>query len=251
MKRVLVGVAAAVAAVLLGACRVELDIAVEARANGTGEVRVTAVLDEAAAEEAGDFEKDLRTADLEAAGWLVEDPERLDGGGVALTVRHPFSSPAEAEAAMAQLGGSDGPFRSFALTQTRTFFRTETEFSGTVDLTRGVEAFSDPALAEAFGGVPLGVSVEQLERQLGAPFDRLLAMQVAVRLPGSVDSNGPATAEEGSVWTPQLGEQTTLQATAARWNMANIVALVIAVASAAGLVVVVVLRRRRTPAAPR
>ncbi|HEX7166629.1 MAG TPA: hypothetical protein VF230_06590 [Acidimicrobiales bacterium] len=250
MKRLRLLVAAG-ALVVLGACKVDVSVGIDAHADGTGDVRVTALLDKRAAEEAGDLRKRLRTDDLEEAGWVVETPERRDDGTVSITVRHPFDSPHEAGEVLAQLSGDDGPLRGFELTQDRSFFRTETTFTGTVDLARGVEAFSDPALQEAFGGQALGVPVDQLERRLGASLDRIFGLQVALRLPGSVESNAPTATSNGAVWAPKLGEQVSLQAEAGRWNLRNIVLLVVCVTATVALVWVVARgRRQRRPRHP-
>lgn len=235
--------------VVLGACKVDVSVGIDTKADGSGEVQVTAVLDEQAADRAGDLEENLRTDDLENAGWIVERPERRDDGSVAQTIRQPFDDPAEAERILAELAGDDpqtnaaAPLREFAIEQERGFFRTTTTFRGVVDLARGVEAFSDAGLAESFGGQPLGAPVEQLERQLGATFDRLFGLQVAVRLPGNVESNAPTTADNGAVWAPKLGERVELTAEATRVNTRNVLLLLVAVVSTLALVAVVLTRR--------
>ena len=246
--------AAALLLVVLGACKVDVSVGIDAEADGAGEVQVTAVLDEDAAERVGDLEENLRTADLEKAGWIVERPERRDDGSVVQTIRHAFDDPAEAERVLAELAGdvpesnAAAPLRAFQLEQERGFFRTTTTFSGVVDLARGVEAFSDSELTAAFGGQPLGAPVDQLERQLGATFDRLFGLQVAVRLPGKVESNAPTNADNGAVWAPKLGERVELTAEATRVNTRNVLLLLVAVASTLALLAVLLTRRfQRNP----
>ena len=235
--------------VVLGACKVDVSVGIDTEADGSGEVQVTAVLDEDAAERVGDLEENLRTDDLEKAGWIVERPERRDDGSVAQTIRQSFDDPAEAERMLAELAGDDpetnaaAPLRAFEVEQERGFFRTTTTFTGVVDLARGVEAFSDAGLTEAFGGQPLGAPVDQLERQLGATFDRLFGLQVAVRLPGKVESNAPTTADNGAVWAPKLGERVELTAEATQVNTRNVILLLVAVASTLALVAVLLTRR--------
>jgi hypothetical protein len=174
-------VAAALALVVFGACKVDVAVGVNTNADGSGEVRVTAVLDEDAAKRVEAAGATLRTEDLEATGWTVDEPETAEDGSVTHVLRHEFDSPAEAERILAQLTADNGaaerqaPLRDFVVTQRRSFFRTETSFRGTVDLARGAEAFSDARLQETLDGQPLGVPVEQLERQLGASFDRIFA----------------------------------------------------------------------------
>jgi hypothetical protein len=242
-------VAAALALVVFGACKVDVSVGVNARADGSGEVRVTAVLDEDAAKRVEAAGATLRTEDLEAAGWTVDEPETAKDGSVTHVVRHRFETTREAERILAQLGadnsdtGSEAPLRDFVVTQKRSFFRTETSFRGTVDLARGAEAFSDARLQETLDGQPLGVPVEQLERQLGASFDRIFGLQVAVRLPGDVESNAPTETDNGAVWAPKLGERVDLAADAARWNVRNIALLVVSVVAALALGAVLLVRR--------
>jgi hypothetical protein len=231
---------------LCGACKLDVAVGVDAEADGGGEVRVTALLDREAARMVGDVRARLRTEDLRQAGWRVEPPERRSDGSVVVVVRRPFDDPAGAARALADLGGDHGPFKGFALQQRRTFWRTTTSLRGNVDLARGVESFADAELTERLGGPgAFGVPVEQLERRLSAPFSQLLGLQVAVKLPGRVESNAPTTAAGAAVWAPALGDRASLQASAVQWNMRN---LALAGASVAFAVAAVVsgLRRRRS-----
>lgn len=219
-------VLAALCLALCGACKLDVAVGVDAKADGSGEVRVTAVLDRDAARMVGDVGERLRTGDLEEAGWRVERPEVRTDGSVVVVARHPFDGPEGAAHALGELGGEDGPFKGFAIRQQHSFWRTTTSFSGNVDLARGVDAFADSELATRLGaggeGQALGVPVDQLERRLGASLDRLLGLQVAVKLPGRVESNAPAATDNGAVWAPKLGEQVTLEASAEQWNVRNI-----------------------------
>ena len=221
----------AIAAIfVLGACRVDVSIAIDAQADGRGEVRVTAVLDDEAAKEAGDLSVRVRTEDLEDAGWVVERPRRRPGGGAALTVRHRFASEDDARRVLAQLAG---PIEGLTIAQERSFFRTTTRFRGTVDLRDGVAAFSDEQLTAALGGQPLGVAPEVLEQRMGTTFDRVFGMEIYVTMPGA-----------DARWEPRFGERTPLTATARRWNLANIALLVVAMASTAALGLVLYARGR-------
>ena len=239
------------------ACRVDVRVGLDADADGGGRVQASAVLDDDAVERlvgqaAGDPETSdpatrIKVDDLRDAGWTVTGPEPTDGGGLEVVVSHDYDDPAEARRLLAEVAGDPGPIRDLALRQDRTFFKTTTEFEATFDLAAGLGAFTDPDLREALESTPeapLGITTEQLERQLGEAIDRMLGLQVAVRLPGDVTSNAPTTAGNGAVWTPRLGEEVVLEARSERWNTANILALVVALAAAGALVAVVVGRRR-------
>jgi len=236
-------------------------VGVDADADGTGRVRAAAVLDADAVDElvgeaAGDpAESDpatrIKVDDLRAAGWTVTGPEPTDDGGLEVVATHRFGDAAEARRLVAEVAGDPGPFRDVSLRQTRSFFKTRTDFAGTVDLDAGLGAFTDPDLRtalEATDEAPLGVTTAQLEAKLGEAIDRMFGLQVAVRLPGRVTSNAPTETDNGAVWAPSLGEEVVLEASSERWNVANIVALVAGLLSAAGLVAVLAGRtRRRAP----
>ncbi|HEX4979510.1 MAG TPA: hypothetical protein VFV35_05545 [Acidimicrobiales bacterium] len=246
MRRLL----AALLVVLSGGCKVDISVGLHAGADGNGEVRVAAVLDEVAAERLGDPGTALRLDDLEGEGWVVDEPERREDGSLVLSVRHRFDDIEEGERLLAAVGGDDAstgaaPLRDVEIEQHRGFFRTQTSVTGVVDLVRGVESFGDAALTSALGGQPLGVSVEQMERQLGAPFAEMFGLQVAVSLPGEVVANAPATSGDTAVWAPALGERLELVADASQVNTRNVFLVLAAVVSWAVLAGLVVGRRVR------
>jgi hypothetical protein len=227
-----------------------VSVGVDSHADGGGEVRATARLDGSAVAQLGgpDPAKRIRLDDLRKAGWDVEGPTKQDDGGLEIVATHGYATEREAEALVADLGGNPGPLRRFAVRQHRTFLRTTTDFTGTVDLQAGLGAFTDPELQAALGSTPeapLGVTSAALEKRLGAALDRLFGLQVAVRLPGNVTSNAPTETDNGAVWAPSLGEEVVLEAHSERWNVRNIAGASVAVASALGLVAVLGVRRRR------
>ena len=238
------------AALTTSACRVDVSVGIDANDRGGGQVRAQARLDGSAVTQLGgaDPGERIRLDDLERAGWEIEGPTAQDDGGLEIAATHDFDTPQEAEALVADLGGDPGPLRSFDVTQRRTFLKTTTRFRGTVDLQAGLGAFTDPDLhraLQATEGAPLGVTTQALEKRLGAALDRLFGLQVAVRLPGDVESNAPTETDNGAVWAPSLGEEVVLEATSERWNVANIAGATIAVLSALGLAAVLLAKRRR------
>lgn len=257
-RRRLTLAAAGLLALATSACRVDVRVGLDAEADGGGRVRASAVLDGDAVERlvgeaAGDPEDSdpatrIKVDDLRETGWTVTGPEPTDGGGLEVVVSHDYDDPAEARRLLGEIAGDPGPIRDLVLRQERTFFKTTTEFEATFDLAAGLGAFTDPELREALESTPeapLGITTEQLERQLGEAIDRMLGLQVAVRLPGDVTSNAPTATDNGAVWTPRLGEEVVLEARSERWNTANLVALVLAVVAAVALAAIVVGRRRR------
>ncbi|MBW3615140.1 MAG: hypothetical protein KY439_07525 [Actinobacteria bacterium] len=229
-----------------GACKVDASVEVSARPDGTGEVTVTALLDRRAVDTVGDLDTQVALDDLRATGWEVRGPEENTDGGAEVEARRSFGNSSEARQVLDEITGPEGAFKGFVLEQKRTFFRTETAVRGTVDLSGGMGTFSDAKLAEALGGQPLGVTAEQLEQRLGVPADRAFGLQVAVRLPGRIESNAPTTTGSTAVWAPGLGEQVAIMATAEQWNRLNLVLTAVAAGSALALVGVLA-RRRRSP----
>ena len=216
---------------LLTGCRVDLDVDLSARANGSGEVRATVTLDKDAAAQVPELERDLRLSDLEAAGWSVDGPSRQEDGSVRVRASKSFSDPDGAGRAMSELGGPTGPFRDFRLRVDPSFVETRTTVRGTADLSGGLEAFSDEVLRQRLGS-PLGVDVATVERQLGRPLTDAFRVSVAARLPGGAPT----------VVRPELGQRAELAASARRLNVDRIAAG--GLAGVAGLALVVVLVAR-------
>lgn len=230
-------------------CRVDVSVGIDANDTGGGEITARAQLDGSAVTQLGGPEPGdrIRLDDLEKAGWDIEGPTKLDDGGLEIVATHDFDTPGEAEGLVADLGGDPGPLKQFTLRQTRTFLKTTTDFKGTVDLERGLGAFTDPSLQEALGATaeaPLGVTPDALEKRLGAALDRLLGLQVAVHLPGDVESNAPTATKSSAVWAPAIGEQQALEATSQQWNVGNIAGAATSTLSALGLAAVLIIRRR-------
>lgn len=196
-------------------------------------MRATVVLNKEAAAQAPNLAQDLRLDDLDAAGWKVQGPSRGDDGQVRIEVAKSFASAADAGRVIEELSGPKGAFRDFRLRVKRSFLETRTSVDGTVDLSAGLEGFSDDVLRQRLGS-PLGVDVATLERQTGRPLKETFQVRVAARLPGAVPT----------VVTPELGQRVELASSARRLNVERIAAG--AVALVAGLVLIAVLLRRLT-----
>ncbi|MDQ3681374.1 MAG: hypothetical protein M3378_12720 [Actinomycetota bacterium] len=222
---------AALGLVLLTGCQVKLDVDLTARPDGGGEVRAKLVLDKDATAAVPDLAQDLRLDDLEAAGWSIEGPSRQEDGETRVEASKSFTTPAGADRAVEELSGPKGPFGDLRLRVDRSFLETRTSVEGAVDLSTGVEGFSDDVLKQRLGS-PLGVDVATVERQLGKPLEEMLEVTVRARLPG----------EAPTVMSPKLGQRMELTATARRWNIERIAMAAVSVVS--GVALVVVLTRR-------
>lgn len=235
---------AGLALVLLAGCRADVTVAVRATAEGGGVVSATVSLDEEAAAQVPDLAEQLRVSDLEAAGWRIEGPVPAAGGRTEVRAVKGFGSPAEATRVIEELSGAGGPFASLRLTRSRSFLKTRTTLAGRVDLTGGLEAFSDEALKEKLGGLPLGVDLAQLEAQLGQPLADSFGFRLTADLPGEVKANAA-----GATWSTRLGDVTPVKASAEQWNLSTLAFGAVSVLSGATLLGVLLRRRRSAVAA--
>lgn len=231
------------------ACEVRTELNITVADDGSGTLEVALGLDEDALERRPDIFEQLDLSDLEGTGWEIGAPTE-EGGVTWLTVRHDFGAPEELGPLVAQVAGAGGPLRDFRLVRDDEFAETRYRFSGTVDFTAGAPALaSDPELADALGADP----IELLEERLGTAIDELVDVQVAVRLPGDVESNAPTQASNGAVWQPSIVERQAveLQATSTLARTERWIWLGVAVAAGFALLLSVLIRvarwrRRRT-----
>ena len=228
------------------ACEARTTVDVAVAEDGSGEVAVTLHLDGAALRRVPDLDADgtsgpadlaglVRRDDLVAAGWRVDDPVE-ESGGASLTVRRAFGTPGEAELVLAELTGPGGALRDLRVTRSAPFGRTELGFSGTADLSGGLEAFGDEGLAAALEGQPLGQDVAAMEAAIGAPLAEAATFEITADLDGEVTS-----------WSPRLGDPPV--AMAARATVPDVPVLVlaaVAVGATAALVAVLVARAVRS-----
>ena len=223
------------------ACRVDVEVGVDAGADGSGQVRVEVKADKEVAE-AIDLSKGVRVDDLRQAGWKIDGPTPRPDGGVEVVATKPFRDPAGARLVIEELSGPDGPFQGFRLERERTFARTTTRFAGTVDFAKGIEAFGDPALRQALGGSDIGIDLDRLEQALNGPIDRAVGVQVAVRLPGDVESNAPTATDNGARWELRLRDRADLTAESVAWNTTNLAGAGVAALALVGLLVLLFTR---------
>lgn len=245
----LVVLAVAVVTLGLSACSANVTIAVDARANGTGVVVVSVVLDRQAVATVGGLSQ-LQTADLTAAGWQVAPPAASPNGSETLTASHAFTALDQVGPIVDQIGGS-GPVATrpfqFALIRTHSFWKTTTRFEGKVDLTCGVSCFGDSRLT-ALTGSSTGIDPTTAAHQAGVTAAGVFHFNVNLQLPGAISSTNGASTRPGSAsWQPALGDDEQLVAVMRTTNSSAVITVAVAVGAVVVvlLVGVLVIRHRR------
>ena len=201
-------VLAVVALLVLAGCEVRGELNVTVEEDGSGDLELAVGLDEDALDRRPDVLDELDLSDLTDSGWEVTGPAEEADGFTWIRARHPYATPDELGALIADVAGEGGPFRDFALRREDAFAESRYSFEGTVDFTAGVGGLAeDPELAEALEAEP----IELLEERLGAAIDEMVEVQVAVRLPGSVESNARTQASNGAVWQPSIVDREVVE----------------------------------------
>jgi hypothetical protein len=227
------------------ACQINVQVGVDVHADGSGTVSVGVGLDDDAVAKMGgadNLRSIVKVEDLQATGWKITGPQKESDGLTWLRASKPFADTAQASAVLGEI--ASGPFRDFSLVRSRSFARTTFAFDGTADFSRGIEAFSDPALTETLDGQPLGQDVAAIAQQFGGSLDDLVHITFAVRLPGAVSSNASTLASNGAVWEPKLSDPAPVRlvATSHSWRVATLAWSVLAAAAGVALVVFVALQ---------
>jgi LppM domain len=206
------------AVALLAGCRLDLNVAVDLAADGSGTVRVTATADADLLSRAPNAVADLRLDDAKAAGWTVTGPAGTESGGAQVVLTKPFGSPEQATAILAEINGPSGPLRGLTLTQAREFATVTSNVTGEVRLDGGLGAFADQALVQVAGKVPLADQVAAS----AVPLDQALGLTVTVDLPGTVTATNGTRAGGEVTWSPPLveGQSTPLSASARKVDTA-------------------------------
>ena len=182
----------------------------------------------------------VRRVDLVAAGWEVADPAAGDGDMTWIRATKPFGTPEEADRILTELAGPDGALRDLHVSRAPGFGRTSYGFRGTVDLSRGLEAFGDERLAAALDGQVLGQDTAEIEQELDQPLADVFMFEVAAHLPGGA----------ASTWSPRLGDgPLAMEADSTVYDEPVLALTAVAVAAAVALIGVVGARLVRRPRA--
>lgn len=201
-------------------CRTVVTVDVQGEEDGSGEVTVTAELDAEAVTAVGGAEK-IVLSDLAEAGWDVAEPGTDDSGALTLEATRSFTDGEELADVLDEIGGNAGGVPEGAPVFTDTAYEISDgfgsmgyEMTAVVSVTGDLSQFSDPALAEVLGGLPVGLTPEELAA-LGATEPGAGELVVRLAVPGggsdevSLDLTGAEPVEavaqaEGSVPEPAV-----------------------------------------------
>ncbi len=186
-------------AAVCASCRVDVHIDVAMEHDGTGVVTVTASADADVVQQSPNLGTDLRFDDVKAAGWLVDGPAATDSGGIQVVLTHTFQTPAEATALLADVGGESGPLVGIVLDRAVVNRTTTFTLDGTLQVTGGLDAFSDADLLAAVGATPFATEIAGAGLQ---PADAI-GITFTATMPGSID-NTTAAPGQGLSWTVPL-----------------------------------------------
>ena len=259
-RRLISGLFAAAAALILSSCRVELNTTVNVADNGSGTITVLATADADAVRTAPELADSLELDDIKASGWDVTMQNPAAEGGIAVTLTRPFSNTDEATMFLSQLSGDNGPLRQLSLTRTGGLNDATYVFSGKGGLPEGLTGFADTEALDVLGGPPF---VDALAAQ-GLSLSEALGVTLRITMPGEVvETSGeiaPRTDDDVSttfLWSiPVDGPDLPLDASTRDRNLSALLAsltargllalLILLVAGAVVYVATVVQRRNRS-----
>ncbi len=163
-------------------CRVDVNVNVAIQRDGSGAVTITALADAAVVQQAPDLVNDLQFADVKAAGWTVTGPTAEPDGGLRVVLTQAFTTPAQATQILADISGPNGPLIGITLTRQHKSELTTFRLNGQLQLTGGLDAFTDASLLAAVGATPYATELAGAKLQ---PTDAV-AISFTATLPETV-----------------------------------------------------------------
>jgi hypothetical protein len=191
IRRPVTAVLAVLVVLLATACEVRVDVRIEAQTDGSGVVTVAVGLDQGALDRLGDPATQLRVDDLRQAGWGVTGPEQRDDGFTWVEASKAFATVEEMQLVVEEVTGPSGVLRDLAIEEGETDAADTYRLTGTVDLSAGLAAFADPAVAEALGGDAFGGVVQDLEAAEGRPVAEMIDVRVTASIGDEVQVLAP------------------------------------------------------------
>lgn len=221
-RKIIARIAASIAAVIvLSSCRVDTDVTLAVKPNGTGTISVVITADKDILTKAPGLKADIRTDDLVAAGWKVQGPTDTKDGGLTITLTHGFMGSAEATVLLGQISGTRGPLHEMVITRTGKDTNSTYTLAGRLEVNGGLSAFADDATLNLLGGAPYAADVQEAGLDLGDA----VGITFNAILPGEVN-NTTGQATEGVIsWrVPMDGTPTSLATSVTNVDVASSIA---------------------------
>jgi len=207
-----------VAAVLLASCRVDTDVTLKVKPNGSGTVSVVVTADADIVAKSPDIKSDVRVDDLKEAGWKVTGPVDTDDGGVTITLTRSFSGPIEATAILNQINGTRGPLKQLVVARSGKDTNSTWTLAGKLEVNGGLEAFADDAALALLGGGPYVGEFNATGLDLG----KVVGVTFNAELPGTVDATTGLQKDGSITWRiPMDGTATDIATTTTNVDVAS------------------------------
>ncbi|MEM7093402.1 MAG: uroporphyrinogen-III C-methyltransferase [Actinomycetota bacterium] len=177
---------------VLAACRVDATVDVDVTEDGSGTVTLTTVFDAEATEALGGSDglgDEIFLRDLVAADWTLARPEVGLDGSTTIVAAKSVASASGFQAVLDEIAGP-GVFGNFVVTTRDEFAAHRQSLAFDVDLGQGWALFSDDGVADAFGGEPFGVPIEELTE--GRSIDDIVGVTVTASVAGA-EGGTPST----------------------------------------------------------
>ena len=139
--------------IVLAGCRLDVDVATMIGEDGHGTVTVTVRADAELLARAPGVLADLRLDDLKAAGWTVAGPATAADGRRRAHARQAVRPPRTATKVLAEVSGPNGPLQQHGRRSAAAGHTAHDDASAARPSCPGLQAFSDPQLVAALGGV--------------------------------------------------------------------------------------------------
>ncbi len=200
-------------ALFLTACQIDAVVDVEVLEDGSGTVALTVAFNDQVIEAAPELIDALRTEDLPAAGWQVENLTNTPESVVVRATKG-FANSVDLDGVLAEIAGPNTLFSDFSVDRSRSFARTTYEVTGVIDPRITLSTFGDDNITGLVGN-PLGLSLVELEEVAGRPLDETVTLEFTVSLPSTVQANTTDTDGQVAVWrlSPQDPLPTDIEVT--------------------------------------
>ena len=170
---------------LVSACTIQLRVKIDLAEDGSGQITAGIGLDEQARNQPAfqNIEEALRISDLIEAGWEFESAGLGSDGREWFESTKSFADPDDLQKVLNELTNSPEAFKDWEFSSEITSKTRDFVVSGVVDLTDGLNLFTDESLNKLLDEPPLGIAIETIEESLGTSINETISLQVIVNLP--------------------------------------------------------------------